>query len=208
MLCFRCLSKMFPCACKTLLRTQIVLENTIHRSLSSGYRSKISLETLYPKSEQEKNGKGADVTSQVSDKERFSGVIPLDELQFQYCLSSGAGGQNVNKVNTKVEVRFNIDKASWIPEWIKPKLKEQQQNRVTKDGDFVVRSEKTRKQILNQADCLDKIRHMIFQASVLPKELTPEQKAIIKEREEAANRRRLEDKKRRSLLKARRQLDA
>lgn len=43
-------------------------------------------------------------------------------------------------------------------------------------------SEKTRKQMLNQADCLDKIRHAIFQASVLPKELTQEQKDLIKKR--------------------------
>lgn len=46
----------------------------------------------------------------------------------------------------------------------------------------MVKSEKTRKQMLNQADCLDKIRHMIFQASILPKELTPEQLALIKQR--------------------------
>lgn len=102
-------------------------------------------------------------------------------------------------------MRFNVDEASWIPDWIKPRLKEQQPNRVTKNGDFVVTSEKTRKQILNQADCLDKIRNMIFQASVLPKELTPEQKALIKKRQEAADKRRIEEKRRRSLLKQARQ---
>jgi glutaredoxin 2 len=61
-------------------------------------------------------------------------------------------------------------------------LQLQQANKITKNGDFIVTSEKTRKQILNQADCLDKIRHMIFQASILPKELTPEQKAVIEKR--------------------------
>lgn len=53
---------------------------------------------------------------------------------------------------------------------------------MNKDGELVVSSDKTRKQILNQADCLDKIRNMVFQASVKPKELSPEEIALKKKR--------------------------
>ena len=48
----------------------------------------------------------------------------------------------------------------------------QEEGRITKDGVMIVRSEKTRSRILNQADCLDKIRHMVFQACVKPKQPT------------------------------------
>lgn len=51
----------------------------------------------------------------------------------------------------------------------------QEVNRITKDGYLVIRSDMTRKQILNQADCMNKLRKMIYTASVLPKELTQEE---------------------------------
>ncbi|XP_060560267.1 large ribosomal subunit protein mL62-like [Ruditapes philippinarum] len=196
---------MFACACRAILRAHSLIENNNQRFLSSVYTSKISLTNLYSKKQEEGPVKlkvdNIQVIDEDTDVEKFSGVIPLDKIQIQYSRSSGPGGQNVNKVNSKVFVRFNVDDADWIPDWVKPKIKEQQANKITKNGDFIVTSEKTRKQILNQADCLDKIRHMIFQASILPKELTPEQKAVIEKRERAANEKRIQEKKRRSLLK-------
>ena len=51
---------------------------------------------------------------------------------------------------------------------------DQEHGRVTKEGFFVVRSDMTRKQMLNQADCLNKLRNMIYRASELPKEPTSE----------------------------------
>ena len=58
----------------------------------------------------------------------------------------------------------------------------QQTGKINKEGYLIIKSEKTRKQILNQADCLDKVRHMIFQACVKPKELTEEDKQKIEKR--------------------------
>lgn len=43
--------------------------------------------------------------------------IPLSQLSFSFARSSGPGGQNVNKVNTKVELRIKIDDSDWIPEY-------------------------------------------------------------------------------------------
>ena len=47
----------------------------------------------------------------------------VDKLSFKYCRSSGPGGQNVNKVNTKAELRFHLDSCTWIPDAVKEKLK-------------------------------------------------------------------------------------
>ena len=49
----------------------------------------------------------------------ISGFIPTHALQFRFMRSSGPGGQSVNTSNTKVEVRFSLDEADWIPLWIK-----------------------------------------------------------------------------------------
>lgn len=65
-------------------------------------------------------------TFQVADpKAKFSGYIPLDKVQITYSGSSGPGGQNVNCVNTKVDLRFQVDSATWLSEEIRTKLVEQ-----------------------------------------------------------------------------------
>lgn len=65
-------------------------------------------------------------TSQVPDPEaKFSGYIPLDKVQITYSGSSGPGGQNVNCVNTKVDLRFQVTSATWLSEEIRTKLAEQ-----------------------------------------------------------------------------------
>jgi len=64
--------------------------------------------------------------SQVLDpKAKFSGYIPLDKIKIKYSSSSGPGGQNVNCVNTKVDLRFQVDSATWLSEEIRTKLVEQ-----------------------------------------------------------------------------------
>lgn len=49
----------------------------------------------------------------------------MDKIKITHCRSSGPGGQNVNKVNTKVDVRFHLKEATWLDEEIKQKLSEQ-----------------------------------------------------------------------------------
>ena len=82
-------------------------------------------------------------------------------MEINYSRSSGPGGQNVNCVSTKAEIRFHLSSAEWIPEAIRAKFAEQVKNQLTKEGYFVINSERTRSQQLNLADALDKLRDMI-----------------------------------------------
>lgn len=137
----------------------------------------------------------------VEVREKFTGFIPPEALQIRYMRSSGPGGQSVNTSNTKVEVRFNLDEADWIPLWIKKQFAEDHKHRINKKNEFVITSEKTRTQLLNQADCLDRIRHFVREAEIkaTPKEIDPEEEARIASRKAKANERRLVEKKRRSM---------
>lgn len=61
-------------------------------------------------------------------KEAFNGFIPLDQIQVSYDKASGPGGQNVNKVNTKVDLRFHVKSATWISDAVKEKIVESVSN--------------------------------------------------------------------------------
>lgn len=68
----------------------------------------------------------------------------LRRLEFGYSRSSGPGGQNVNKLNTKAEVRFNIPSADWLSADIRDRLQQYYPNKITKDGDLIVTSQEHR----------------------------------------------------------------
>ncbi|KAK3801947.1 hypothetical protein RRG08_064541 [Elysia crispata] len=167
---------------------------------AKNYKSHVSLDKLYPNSNPDFLRKTNEVPKS-SSLEQFEGYIPIDQLEIATSKSSGPGGQHVNKVNSKVEMRFHLKSADWIPAWIKPKLLEQEHGRVTKDGFFVVRSDMTRKQMLNQADCLNKLRNMIYKASELPREPTTEEMELKEKRIAKAKAGVLKEKRSRSLIK-------
>ena len=96
--------------------------------------------------------------------------IPVEKLDFSYARSSGPGGQNVNKVNTKAEMRFKVDDADWIPEEVKGRLKEIQRANINKGGELYVSSQEYRTQKQNKLDCVDKLREMVAFAYLEPKE--------------------------------------
>jgi len=58
----------------------------------------------------------------LADDKIFTGFIPIEELEITYSTSSGPGGQNVNKVNTKVDLRFKVESAKWLNEEVRQKL--------------------------------------------------------------------------------------
>ncbi|XP_046352386.2 peptidyl-tRNA hydrolase ICT1, mitochondrial-like isoform X2 [Haliotis rufescens] len=202
------LRRSLTCVCRCSGRLMSPSTSHMTRILAAGYRSQYSIDKIYPNSEQDYLGSTAFTHSSSvtpDGKELFSGYIPINKLDIKYSRGSGPGGQNVNKVNTKVEVRFHVESADWIPQWIRERLLEKEAGRITKGGYLVVTSDTTRKQMLNQADCMEKIRSVIFGAGVLPRELTEEEKTVRDKRMAKAKQAVLREKKQHSLKKQHRQ---
>jgi ribosome-associated protein len=96
--------------------------------------------------------------------------IPEARLEVRTSRSSGPGGQHVNKTESKVEIRFRLAEADWIPPFTRDRLATLFPNRLSAEGDFVIVSQKTRSQNRNYEDCLDKLRDCLLLASERPRE--------------------------------------
>lgn len=130
---------------------------------------------------------------------RFSKKIevPFNELEYNFSRSSGKGGQNVNKVNTKVEIRFNLNQVGWLDHSTKEALITKYPNIVSKSGDFIVTCQETRSQVENKAIAEKKIQDIINQASIPVAERNFE--GVVEC--DSDKFKRMEEKKRRSQLK-------
>lgn len=124
--------------------------------------------------------------------------VPREKLQTSFSRSSGPGGQNVNKVSTRAEVRFHLESAGWIPAAVRSRLASLYPRRLTRDGEFIVVSSRYRSQNRNLEDCIEKLEGFIEKASKPPQRRVPTRKT------RASNERRLERKKRRGNVKSRR----
>ena len=95
--------------------------------------------------------------------------IPHDEFRFSFARSSGPGGQNVNKLNTKAVLRWPITSSSSLPDDVRQRFLTQFRSRVTSDGEFVISSQQFREQGRNVSDCLEKLRAMLASVAVAPR---------------------------------------
>ncbi|GAA0157065.1 translation release factor [Lithospermum erythrorhizon] len=128
--------------------------------------------------------------------------ISLEHVSVNFARSGGPGGQNVNKVNTKVDMRFNVKNAYWLSERVREKILQIEKNRINKDGELVISSTRTRTQKGNIEDALEKLQAIIDAASYVPPPPSEGQIKKIQKLAAIGERKRLEKKKENSQKKA------
>ncbi len=122
-------------------------------------------------------------------------AIAESELEERFVLSSGPGGQNVNKVASAVELRFDVARSLSLSDDVKQRLRALAGRRLSKDGVLVLRGNRFRDQQKNRADVRARLSNLIARAAIVPKK----RKATKPPR--AARERRLTEKKAHSKLK-------
>ena len=95
--------------------------------------------------------------------------IPLSEFDLHFARSSGPGGQNVNKVNSKVVLYWTVTASPSLPEAVRQRFLARYGHRLTADGVLVLGSDRFRDQKRNVDDCLDKLREMLLAVLTPPK---------------------------------------
>ena len=96
-------------------------------------------------------------------------AIPDDEFTFTYSRSSGPGGQNVNKVNSKATLHWNVLASPSVPVAIRQRFVAKFKNRITGEGILLINSQRYRDQPKNTADCLEKLAEMLRSVQHAPK---------------------------------------
>lgn len=91
-------------------------------------------------------------------------TIPEWELEFTFVRSSGPGGQNVNKVNSKCQLRWNVVSSASIPAYLRDRVLGKLQSKLTLAGDLVVASDVYRDQPRNKEDCQKKLQEIVLAA--------------------------------------------
>ena len=114
-------------------------------------------------------------------------VVPESALEVKAVRASGPGGQNVNKVSSKVELRVDLRAVTGLTENARARLMVAAANRLDADGRFLITSQVTRDQIRNLADACEKVRELIAAAMIEPKKRKPTKpsRSAVKRRLEA-----------------------
>ena len=123
-------------------------------------------------------------------------VIPEDELEFRFFRSGGPGGQNVNKVSTSVQLRFDVLNSPSLSAPVKERLLKLAGSRATQAGEILITAVRFRTQERNRADAVERLQVLVDEASIRPVFRVPTKPT------RASKERRLEGKTRRSTIKS------
>ena len=126
---------------------------------------------------------------------RFDINSLLGEVSFNFSRSGGKGGQNVNKVETKVELVFNVPGSTVLDEELKSKLKKKLHSKLDSEGNLHIVSQSERYQLSNKKKAIEKFLKLI------QKSLKKEKKRIKTKKPEAVKQKILEEKKKHGLKK-------
>jgi ribosome-associated protein len=128
---------------------------------------------------------------------RITGTIAIDEdeIEESFVRSSGPGGQNVNKLSTAVQLRFDVRRSPSLPNDVAIRLMKLTGKRLTKDGVLVIIAQTARTQERNRAEARERLIELIREASVKPV------KRVATRPTKASKTKRLEGKKRRADVK-------
>jgi ribosome-associated protein len=102
---------------------------------------------------------------------RITDAIAIDEreLDERFVRASGPGGQNVNKVSTAAQLRFNLDASSSLPEPVKLRARRIAGSRLTTEGEIVITADRYRTQPLNRDDAVTRLIELLRDAATPPK---------------------------------------
>ncbi|HSY86875.1 MAG TPA: alternative ribosome rescue aminoacyl-tRNA hydrolase ArfB [Verrucomicrobiae bacterium] len=132
---------------------------------------------------------------------RINAAIAIDEREIEesFLRSPGPGGQNVNKLETAVQLRFDVRRSPSLPEPVRRRLELLAGQRLTKEGVLILTARSHRTRERNRAEALEKLAELIRKAAVAPRPRRPTKPT------RASKERRLETKERRSRNKQLRQ---
>ena len=128
---------------------------------------------------------------------RINAALAIDEREIEesFIRASGPGGQNVNKVSSAVQLRFNAGRSPSLPEDVRSRLMQLAGSRLTRDGILVINAQAHRAQARNRAEALDRLVELIRRAAVAPRPRRATKPT------KGSRERRIEKKKRRAGLK-------